>query len=120
MTINLPPKPRQAGYFVGESPAVRDPTLLRSQLECWSTTKLRRRLVSDFGQEPLPENCGRGVVMDQLLTLYAKESNNHDDTNDDHNERRNPQRQRGMRKMIRNYGILIKDTALLDRLLVAL
>jgi hypothetical protein len=126
MTINLPPKPREEGFFVGESPAVRDPTLLRSQLECWSTTKLRRRLVADFGQEPLPENCGRSVVMDQLLTLYAKEKISDDTTSyDDEDSSRdevvvNPQRQRGMRKIIRTSGILIKDESLLDNLLLAL
>jgi len=115
MTINLPPKPREEGFIVGESPAVRDPTLLRSQLECWSTTKLRRRLVADFGQEPLPENCSRSDVMDQLLTLYAKESSN---TYED--EVINPQCQQGMRKVIRTSGILIKDASLLDNLLLAL
>jgi hypothetical protein len=126
MTTNLPPKPREEGFFVGESPALRDPTLLRSQLECWSTTKLRRRLVADFGQEPLPENCGRSVVMDQLLTLYAKEKISDDNTSyDDEDNNKdevvvNPQRQRGMRKIIRTSGILIKDESLLDNLLLAL
>jgi hypothetical protein len=120
MTINLPPKPREEGFFVGESPAVRDPALLRSQLECWSTTKLRRRLVADFGQEPLPENCGRSVVMDQLLTLYAKEKISDDNTSYDDEVVVNPQRQRGMRKIIRTSGILIEDASLLDNLLLAL
>ena len=118
MTINLPPKPREEGYFVGESAAVRDPTLLRSQLECWSTTKLRRRLVADFGQEPLPENCSRSEIMDQLLTLYAKENDTYEDEEKD--EVVDPQRQRGMRKVIRTSGILIDDASLLDNLLLAL
>ena len=128
MTINLPPKPREEGFFVGESPALRDPILLRSQLECWSTTKLRRRLVADFGQEPLPENCGRSVIMDQLLTLYAKEKSSDGNTTsyDDEDKNKdevvvvNPQRQRGRRKIIRTSGILIKDESLLDNLLLAL
>lgn len=42
--------PRPPDAFVGESPADRDATLLRSQLEPWPTTMLRRRLVADFGQ----------------------------------------------------------------------
>ena len=120
MTINLPPKPREKGYFVGESAAVRDPTLLRSQLECWSTTKLRRRLVADFGQEPLPEGCGRSHVMDQLLTLYSKEYvSQHGDTTEIMTAV-DPQRQRGMRKIIRTNGCLIEDAFLLDNLLLAL
>jgi len=141
MTINVPPKPREKGFFVGDTPSDRDPTLLRSQLECWSTTKLRRRLVADFGQDPLPENCGRSVVMDQLLTLYANEYNDNDnDDDDDNNENNNNnkkvdsrdidrnnkyinkphQRQRGMRKIIRTSGTLIQDVSLLDNLLRAL
>jgi hypothetical protein len=121
MTINLPPKPREEGYFVGESAAVRDPTLLRSQLECWSTTKLRRRLVADFGQEPLSENCGRSQVMDELLSAYAQEQQQGVEYNaDDAAIVVNPQRQPGRRKIIRISGIPIEDTSLLDNLLLAL
>jgi len=49
ITISFPPP---KGAFVGGSAAERDPTLLRSQLEPWPTTALRRRLVADFGEEP--------------------------------------------------------------------
>jgi hypothetical protein len=39
-------------------------TLLRSQLEPWSTLVLRRRLVADFGQSPTdPETVLRAEVM---------------------------------------------------------
>jgi hypothetical protein len=62
------------GSFVGNSPADRDATLLRSQLEPWSTLVLRRRLVDDFGEEPTdPEATGRAEVMEQLLACYDKE-----------------------------------------------
>ena len=66
---------------VGESPAVRDATLLRSQLEPWSTMALRRRLVADFGEKRTTdgrswadEDVSRGQVMEQLLTLYREEA----------------------------------------------
>ena len=122
MTVNRPPKPREEGYFVGESAAVRDPTLLRSQLECLSTTKLRRRLVADFGQEPLPESCGRSHVMDQLLTLYSKEGQEAQEAQHGDTAERvvDPQRQLGMRKTMRTNGCLIEDTQLLESLLLAL
>jgi hypothetical protein len=56
---------------VGSSPAVRDATLLRSQLEPWPTSVLRERLASVFGEvhrdlDPL----GRGELMRKLLEHY--------------------------------------------------
>jgi len=83
-----------AGAFEGDSAAVRDPLLLRSQLEPWSTTTLRRstltltlfltlfltltlirrRLVADFGRPATdPESVDRGGVMSELLECYAEE-----------------------------------------------
>lgn len=73
MTISFPPP---EGAFVGGSAAERDPSLLRSQLEPWPTTALRRRLVADFGEEPSsPETFTRADVMDRLLDLYDMEEN---------------------------------------------
>ena len=71
MTINFP---CPEGAFVGASAAERDPSLLRSQLEPWSTTALRRRLVADFGDRASsPENFPRADVMKRLLQLYQEE-----------------------------------------------
>lgn len=71
MTICFPPP---EGAFVGESAADRDATLLRSQLEPYSTTALRRRLVADFGDPVLPpERYPRAQVMSRLLELYEEE-----------------------------------------------
>lgn len=59
---------------VGESAADRDPRLLRSQLEPWGTSALRRRLIADFGMEPGdPDEVPRGDVMRILLEHYAEE-----------------------------------------------
>ena len=59
---------------IGESAAVRNPALLRSQLEPWGTVNLRRRLVRDFGQEPThPKLVDRAGVMNQLLQCYKDE-----------------------------------------------
>ena len=73
---------------VGESPAVRDATLLRSQLEPWSTMALRRRLVADFGEQRTKdgkswadEDVSRGQIMEQLLILYQDEAR--EGTNDE-------------------------------------
>jgi len=72
MTINFP---CPVGAFVGASAAERDPSLLRSQLEPWSTTALRRRLVADFGDKASsPDNFPRADVMKRLLELYQEES----------------------------------------------
>ncbi len=51
----------------------RDVTLLRSQLEPWSTTALRRRLVADFGCEVLSPEIPRNEVMEAVLGMYGKE-----------------------------------------------
>ncbi|KAL7427374.1 hypothetical protein ACHAXM_000820 [Skeletonema potamos] len=84
LTLTYPPPPldETALHYnqVGDSPAVRDATLLRSQLEPWSTMALRRRLVADFGEKRTndgrswaDEDVSRGQVMDQLLTMYQQE-----------------------------------------------
>jgi hypothetical protein len=73
MTINFP-RPENDTDFVGASAADRDASLLRSQLEPWSTTALRRRLVSDFGEDVLPPEVTRGAVMERLLALYNMNS----------------------------------------------
>ena len=70
MTITFP---RPAGTFVGRSPAERDATLLRSQLEPWSTSALRRRLVADFGTDLPDDDVPRHEVMRKLLQLYQEE-----------------------------------------------
>jgi hypothetical protein len=73
ITISFPPP---QGAFVGGSAAERDATLLRSQLEPWSTTALRRRLVADFGDEVSPPEVPRAAVMERLLQLYQTEEEN--------------------------------------------
>ena len=56
---------------VGASPAVRDATLLRSQLEPWPTAVLRERLATEFGQDHSAlDHLKRGEVMRQLLNHY--------------------------------------------------
>jgi hypothetical protein len=88
------------GSFVGNSPAERDATVLRAQLEPWSTLVLRRRLVDDFGEEPTdPEAAGRAEVMEQLLACYEREG--------------------GERQMVRVKGTPVSEP-LLERLRVAL
>lgn len=73
ITVTSPPAP---GSYVGNSPAERDPTLLRSQLEPFTTLQLRNRLIQHFGYPPYsnygtsPE--GRAEVMQALLDEYAK------------------------------------------------
>lgn len=59
------------GNLTGDSPAVRDATLLRSQLEPWPTAVLRKRLVEEF-KESYNELDGmtRGEIMDRLLIHY--------------------------------------------------
>ena len=74
---------------IGASAAVRDPSLLRSQLEPWGTVNLRRRLVCDFGQEPThPKLIDRAGVMERLLKCYLNEGllhivNNKEEDEDD-------------------------------------
>lgn len=57
---------------VVDAPAHRDPTLLRSQLEPWSTSALRDRLVQHFGSGTYPdwEGAPRSAIMDRLLQCY--------------------------------------------------
>ena len=61
----------QDDAVVGDSPANRDATLLRSQLEPWPTAVLRNRLAS-FGQGQHREldPLGRGEIMRRLLEYY--------------------------------------------------
>ena len=71
LTVTIPPPP---DLYVGASSADRDPSLLRSQLEPWSTSALRRRIVSDFHGPFLCESkTTRNDVMVELLRLYEKE-----------------------------------------------
>lgn len=90
--------PAPAGAFVGSQPADRDATLLRSQLEPWSTTHLRQRLVDEFGQAQTdPFVVTRAEVMRRLLDCY---------------------RESGPRKLIRFDGKLIRNS-LIPSLLTA-
>ncbi|GMH64083.1 hypothetical protein TrLO_g12128 [Triparma laevis f. longispina] len=66
MTLNNP-------ETVGESWGSRDSNLLRSQLEPWNTTGLRRRLVQDFGGDLLDLDVEREGVMNELLRKYERE-----------------------------------------------
>ena len=61
------------GCVVGISPAMRDATLLRSQLEPWPTAVLRERLV-EFGESSFEELDGtsRGEIMERLLEYYRE------------------------------------------------
>mmetsp|Transcript_2706 Transcript_2706/g.5829 ORF Transcript_2706/g.5829 Transcript_2706/m.5829 type:complete len:577 (+) Transcript_2706:96-1826(+) len=62
------------GTYVGSSAAVRDPILLRSQLEPLGTVALRKRLVCDFGRAPTsPSEVDRAGVMRDLLKAYFDE-----------------------------------------------
>jgi hypothetical protein len=71
--------------YIGASAAMRNPLLLRSQLEPLSTFQLRRRLVMDFGELPTdPSIVDRACVVQRLLTRYHNEglsyfNNNNDD-----------------------------------------
>eukprot|EP00658_Telonema_sp_P-2_P023435 TRINITY_DN1938_c0_g1_i9.p1 TRINITY_DN1938_c0_g1~~TRINITY_DN1938_c0_g1_i9.p1 ORF type:complete len:567 (+),score=91.15 TRINITY_DN1938_c0_g1_i9:233-1933(+) len=66
--------PAPAGYFEGSSAAERDATVLRAQLEPWSTSALRRRLVADFGRPATdPATVNRAQVMAELLECYQAE-----------------------------------------------
>lgn len=74
---------------VGSSPAVRDATLLRSQLEPWPTSVLRERLAKEFGQDHRAlDPLKRGEIMQQLLEQYEA---------------------RGPRKVIRVFGTPIRQ-----------
>jgi hypothetical protein len=57
--------------LVGISPAVRDATLLRSQLEPWPTAVLRSRLVDKFGEDHrMLDPWSRADLMNRLLEKY--------------------------------------------------
>ena len=116
------------GAFVGTCASMRDASLLRSQLEPWGTTDLRRRLTADFGCELQPdevtgEPAGRPMVMETLLRAYNKEAET---------ELQTEQQQRGQneaveaggemasgRKLVRVSGTPV-PVALLDELLMEL
>jgi hypothetical protein len=73
MTVTSPSPP---GAYVGAAACERDATLLRSQLEPFTTLQLRKRLVDTFGQQP-HQNVGappapRKEVMENILECYAK------------------------------------------------
>jgi hypothetical protein len=58
---------------VGDSPACRDATLLRSRLEPWPTASLRNRLVTKFGEtHTLLDPMGRAQILKRLLEHYDK------------------------------------------------
>ena len=58
----------QAAY---EDPAKRDVTILRSQLEPWSTAHLRIRLATVFGEDHIEmDHLPRGQIMTKLLQHY--------------------------------------------------
>lgn len=100
---------------IGESAAVRDPNLLRSQLEPWGTVNLRRRLVCDFGQQPThPKLVDRAGVMEQLLRCYKDEGLLHcaDDDADLNNGV-------GQRKIVAVKGVPVRKD-LLDEILIEL
>lgn len=89
LTVTYPPPPTDLSTVnddrVGESPAVRDAKLLRSQLEPWSTNALRRRLVADFGEMLTEDGRSwadaavlRGNVMNRLLSMYQEEADGND------------------------------------------
>jgi len=73
ITVTSPPPP---GAYIGDSPGERDPMLLRSQLEPFTTLQLRHRLVKTFGHEPYSNYGapppGRVEVMALLLKEYEK------------------------------------------------
>ena len=73
ITVTSPPPP---GAYIGDSPGERDPMLLRSQLEPFTTLQLRNRLVETFGHEPYSNYGapppGRVEVMALLLKEYEK------------------------------------------------
>ena len=73
MTITSPPP---TGSYIGASPGHRNPELLRSQLEPYTTLQLRQRLIDTFAYRPYntyatgpPES--RASVMAALLHEYA-------------------------------------------------
>jgi hypothetical protein len=100
---------------IGESAAVRDPNLLRSQLEPWGTVNLRRRLVCDFGQEPThPKLVDRAGVMEQLLRCYKDEGLLHC-TEDDADLNNGV----GQRQIVAVKGVPVRED-LIDEILIEL
>jgi len=67
-----PKKEKKKKKEEGRHACDRDATLLRSQLEPWSTPHLRRRLRDEFGLMTCPERDSRDVVMSTLLAQYHK------------------------------------------------
>lgn len=73
--------------YIGASAAMRNPLLLRSQLEPLSTFQLRRRLVMDFGEMPTdPSIVDRACVVQRLLTRYHTEGLSYFDNDHDSSE----------------------------------
>ncbi|OEU09034.1 hypothetical protein FRACYDRAFT_249379 [Fragilariopsis cylindrus CCMP1102] len=96
MTITSPPP---SGAYVGESPGQRNPDLLRSQLEPYTTLQLRQRLIETFGYRPYNNYAGvppesRATVMASLLQEYDK-------------------KKRGSkRKLLRSFGVPVPPTVM--------
>lgn len=57
---------------MGLNASTRDATLLRSQLEPFSTTQLQLRLIKDFGQN-ITDIWERAEVMKKILNCYLEE-----------------------------------------------
>ena len=76
VTVTFPPP---EGAYIGEAPSTRDASLLRSQLEPYTTLQLRQRLVdafdqpphSVFGAPPFEITEPRAEVMQRVLDCYA-------------------------------------------------
>jgi hypothetical protein len=66
--FTVPKKPTPASEI--QHACDRDATLLRSQLEPWSTPTLRKRLLTYFEEDSDPERHDREYVMDRLLHHY--------------------------------------------------
>ncbi|KAL3781732.1 hypothetical protein ACHAW5_001714 [Stephanodiscus triporus] len=100
--------------YVGTSAAVRDPRLLRSQLEPWSTFVLRRRLVTDFGEIPTdPAHVDRASVMNRLLDRYMDEGLSYfDDEDEGSGGRCDRNAAVGKRRILRIDGEPVRDELL--------
>ena len=70
ITVTSPPPP---GAYVGDSPGERDPALLRSQLEPFTTLQLRNRLVETFGHKPYSKFGAPPAERAEVMTLLLKE-----------------------------------------------
>jgi hypothetical protein len=109
----------QNNNVVGTSPAERDATLLRSQLEPWSTGILRLRLASEFGEEHRAMDLlPRGQVMDLLLKHYEARDTTDESAQSDAQSSSTSTLLR-KRKMVRVLGTPV-DPALCDELLAEL